>query len=197
MLSAGTITPCTSAWSFPILIGTKKNRKPRFCVEYRALNQVLKYYLWPLPKIEMISDDLEGATVFSTLDLISGYWQVPMVERCKEVTTFECRYGTFTVQVIPFGLMNAPSSFQRIIDLIFRNHPFFRVYLDDLVIFSADLKEHVGHLCDAFAKIAKYGLKLKVSKCSFAHYMIKLLGHVTMWTRSLCRGSLWTLTRLK
>ena len=178
MLSAGIITPSTSAWSFPVVIATKKDGKPRFCVDYRTLNQVMKPDRWPLPKIEVIFDDFEGANVFSTLDLFSGYWQVRMAAQCKEVTTFVCRYGTFKFEVMPFGLMNAPSIFQRMMDLIFRNCPFVRAYLDDVVVFSADLKEHIEHLCAVFATIAKHGLKLKVSKCSFAHSKIKLLGHV-------------------
>ena len=178
MLSAGIITPSTSAWSFPVVMATKKDGKPRFCVDYRTLNQVMKPDRWPLPKIEVIFDDFEGANVFSTLDLFSGYWQVRMAEQCKEVTTFVCRYGTFKFEVMPFGLMNAPSIFQRMMDLIFRNCPFVRVYLDDVVFFSADLKEHVEHLSAVFATSAKHGLKLKVSKCSFAHSKIKLLGHV-------------------
>ena len=178
MLSAGIITPSTSAWSFPVIIATKKDGKPRFCVDYRALNQVMKPDRWPLPKIEEILDDPEGANVFSTLDLFSGYWEDHMAEHCKEVTTFVCWYGTFKFEVMPFGLMNAPSTFQRMVDLIFRNYSFFRVYLDDVVVFSADLKEHVEHLGDIFSTIAKHGLRRKVSKCSFAHSKIKLLGHV-------------------
>ena len=174
MLSAGIITPPTSAWSFPVVIATKKDGKPRFCVDYRALNQVVKPDRLPLQKIEGIFDDLEGTNVFSTRDLFSGYWQVFMAEHCKEVTTFVCRYGTFKFEVMLFGLMNAPSVFRRRMDLIFRNCPFVRVYLDDMVVFSADLKEHVEHLCAVFATIARHGLKLNVSKCSFAHSKINL-----------------------
>ena len=136
MLEAGIITPATSAWSFPIVIVSKKDGKPRFCVDYRSLNQRMKPDRWPIPRIQEIFDDLEGSVVFSTLDLFSGYWQVRMANECKEFTTFVCRFGTFKFEVMPFGLMNAPSTFQRMMDVILAGLKFVRVYLDDVVVLS-------------------------------------------------------------
>ena len=89
---------------------------------------------WPLPKMEKIFDDLEGSKVFTTLDLFSGYWKVRMASWCKEQTTFVCRYGTFQFEVMPFGHMSSPSTFQRMLDGVFRDLPFVRVYLDDVVV---------------------------------------------------------------
>ena len=178
MLEAGIIKPYVSAWSFPVVIFQKKDGKPRFCVDYRTLNHKMKPDRWPIPKIEEIFDDLKGNTHFTTLDLFSGYWQVRLREECKEKTTFVCRYGTYQFEVMPFGLMNAPSTFQRMMDQVFRHLNFVRVYLDDVVIFSESLEKHLEHLRVAFATIAEAGLKIKVSKCAFAHSSVRLLGHI-------------------
>lgn len=95
MLWAGIITPASSAWSFPFFIATKKDGKPRFCVDYRALNLVMKADRWPLPKVQEIFDDLGDSSFFTTLDLFTGYWQVRMDDHCKEKTNFVCRFGNF------------------------------------------------------------------------------------------------------
>ena len=178
MLEAGIITPSVSAWSFPVVIATKKGGTYRFCVDYRTLNAKMKADKWPLPKIEEIFDDLQGSTYFSTLDLFSGYWQVRLSEPCKEKTTFVCRYGTYKFEVMPFGLMNAPSTFQRMMDDVFRNLEFVRVYLVDVIVFSPDLDSHLVRLRAVFNVLSHVGLKLKISKCSFAHSAVRLLGHI-------------------
>ena len=178
MLEAGIITPSISAWSFPIVIASKKDGKPRFCVDYRTLNRRMKADRWPLPKNEEIFDDLEGSSVFTTLDLFSGYWQVRMAENCKEKTNFVCCFGTFQFEVMPFGLMNAPSTFQRMMDQLFRELSFVSVYLDDVVVFSRTVKEYIEHLDEVFKLIAASSLKLKVAKYSFAQSQTRLLGHI-------------------
>ena len=178
MEEAGIIKPSVSAWSFPVVIVRKKGGKPRFCVDYRLLNSKMKPDKWPLRNIEEIFDDLEGSKVFSTLDLFSGYWQVRMGEECKEKTTFVCCYGTFQFEVMPFGLMNALSTFQRMMDYVFRDILFVRVYLDDVVVFSDSMSSHVEHMLQVFEAIAKSGLKLKIEKCAFAQSQTKLLRHV-------------------
>ena len=178
MLEAGIITPSVSAWSFPIVIASKKDGKPRFCVDYRTLNRRMKADRWPLLKIEEIFDDLEGSAIFTTLELFSGYWHVQMADKCKEMTTFVCRFGTFQFEVMPFGLMNAPSTFQRMMDQLFQGLSFARVYLDDVVVFSKSAEEHISHLLQVFKVIAMSGLKLKISKCSFAQSQTRLLGHI-------------------
>ena len=116
MLEAGIITPAVSAWCFPVVIASKKDGRPRFCVDYRALNKVMKADRWPLPKIEEMFDDLQGSKLFASLELFTGYCQVRLSEEGKEMTTFVCRFGTFQFEVMPFGLMNAPSTFQRMMD---------------------------------------------------------------------------------
>lgn len=178
MLEAGIVTPTSSAWSFPVVIASKKDGSSRFCVDYRVLNQRMKADRFPLPKIQEIFDELIGGKVFTTLDLFSGYWQIRLSEACKEKTTFVCRFGTFQFEVMPFGLMNAPSTFQRMMTAILSDLPFVRVYLDDVVIFSPDLEGHMGHIREVVARIAKHGLKLKIKKCEFARDEVELLGHI-------------------
>ena len=178
MLEAGIITPAVSAWYFSVVIASKKDGRPRFCVDYRALNKVMKADLWPLLKIEDIFDELQDSKDFTTLDLFTGYWQVCMSEECKEMTTFVCRFGTFQFEVMPFGMMNAPSTFQRMMDQLFCHKDFVRVYVDDVVVFSRSVEEHVKHLLEFFCVIADQGLKLKASKCSFAQSKVRLLGHI-------------------
>ena len=178
LLDAGIIVPASSAWSFPIVIASKKDGSLRFCVDYRSLNRVMKADRWPLPRIEEIFDDLRGSTVFTTLDLFTGYWQVKMSETCKEMTTFVTRYGTFQFEVMPFGLMNAPSTFQRMMDVVLKGLEFVRVYIDDIVVFSKSMDDHISHLTDVFARLSDHNLKVKLSKCHFAQPQVKLLGHV-------------------
>ena len=101
-----------------------------------------------------------------------------MAENCKEKTTFVCPFGTFQFEVMPFGLMNAPSTFQRMMDQLFRELSFVSVYLDDVVVFSRTVKEHISQLEEVFKVIAASGLKLKVAKCSVAQSQMRLHGHI-------------------
>lgn len=178
MLRAGIIRPISSAWSFPVVIATKKDGKPRFCVDYRLLNARMKGDRYPIPKPIEIFDDMKGAVVYTGFDFFTGYWQFLMTTFCQELTTFICRYGTFAFKVMPFGLMNAPSTFQRAMDMILKDLPFVRVYLDDIIIFSLNLRDHLRHIKIVLNRIMKYNLKLKISKCSFAQDEVDLLGHI-------------------
>ena len=132
----------------------------------------------PLAKIEEIFGDLEGSAYFISMDLFSGYWKIRMAQQCKEMTTFVCRYGKYKFEFMPFALMNAASTFQRMMDTIARGFPFVRVYLDDVVVFSNNVEAHLIHLQKVLDVINEAGLKLKLSKCSFAQAKIKLLGNV-------------------
>ena len=100
MLQAGIITPIESAWKSLIVLATKKDGSPRFCIEFRKLNAVMKSDKWPVPCVEEIFDDLRGSSVFSTLVLVQGYWKIKMDETCQEKTTFMCRFGTHQFEVM-------------------------------------------------------------------------------------------------
>lgn len=117
-----------------MVIRTKKDEKLRFFVDYRALNAKMKADCWSILMIEEIFDELGGAEYFSTFDLFTGYWQVLMCECCRKKTTFLTRYGTYEFFVMPFGLMNAPATVQRMMDEVLKRLYFFRVYLDDVAV---------------------------------------------------------------
>ena len=114
MQQTGVISCSNSAWSSPIVLVRKKDGEPRFCVDYRALNKCTKKRSYPLPRIDDSLDQLSCCRYFSTLDLKSGYWQIPMKEKDKEKTAFTCHWGLFHFNVMPFGLCNAPATFQHL-----------------------------------------------------------------------------------
>lgn len=179
LLDAGIIVPASSAWAFPVVIATKKDCSSRFCVDYRTLNRVMKSDRWPLPRIDEIFDDLHGCTLFTTLDLFSGYSvEVRMADACKEMTTFVTKYGTYQFEVIPFGLMNAPSTFQRMMDTVLQGLSFVRVFIDEVVVFSRSIEDHIIHVRTVFRRLEKCNLKVKLAKCFIAQQQILLLGHI-------------------
>ena len=123
MLRAGIIRPANSAWAFPVVIARKKDGSPRFCVDYRLLNLRIKPSRWPIPLIDEIFDELMGCYIFTTLDLFSGYWQIKMEEALKDITTFATRFGNFRFEVMPMGLINSPSTFQKMMDEVLKTSP--------------------------------------------------------------------------
>ena len=136
---------------------------------------------YSLPRIEHVLDQLLGSTIFTTLDLKAGYWQVEMVEECKPYTAFTCgSLGFYEYETMPFGATNAPATFQRLMDncLGDLNMNWCIVCLDDIIIFSQDAASHIERLEAVFKKLAKAGLKLKPSKCEFFKKRIKYLGHI-------------------
>lgn len=121
----------------------KKGGTAQFCVDYRELSRRMRKDKWPLPGIEEIFDDLRGNSWFTSLDLFSGYWQISMHRKDKHKITIVWRMGTFKLEVMPFRLMNAPSTFQRMMNTVFSEHEFVTAYLDDVIIFSNSLEDHL------------------------------------------------------
>lgn len=121
MLDNGLIRLSESPWTSPVVLVKKKNGKPRFCIDYRKLNNITKKDAYPLPRIDEMLDTLAGSKWFSTLDLASGYWQVQMHQEDREKTAFTTRYGIYEFNVMPFGLCNAPATFQRLMDRVYKN----------------------------------------------------------------------------
>lgn len=180
MLKDGIIRPSSSPWASPVTLVPKKDGTTRFCIDFRRLNAVTKKDKYPLPLIQDIFDQLSGASIFSTLDLKSGYWQIPVRPKDIEKTAFVCHVGQFEFLRLPFGLCNAPSAFQRLMNKVLAGllGKTCMVYLDDIVVFSKDPVEHGRHLAEVFDRLRKAGLTLKRSKCSFGRKEVELLGYL-------------------
>jgi hypothetical protein len=158
----------------------KKDSTTSFCVDYRRLNSLTKKDNYPLPRIDDTFDLLEGATIFSSLDLASGFWQVPLTDRAKEKTAFVCQEGLFKFDTMPFGLYNATSTFQRLMDVVLGNLRWkcVLVYVDDVNVYSKSFDQHLIDLQRIFHRLIQVGLKLKPSKCSIGMPKLVYLGHI-------------------
>ena len=180
MLAQGIIRHSVSPWASPVTLVPKKDSSTRFCIDYRKLNAVTVPDRYPIPLVQSILDDIGGSTVFTTLDLNSAYWQVPMDEESIPKTAFRCHRGLYEFLRLPFGLRNGPAAFQRIMDTVLGAliGSVCLVYLDDIVIYSANEIEHAQHIQLVFDRLRTAGLRLKSSKCQFGLKQIKLLGFI-------------------
>ncbi|KAF4735336.1 hypothetical protein FOZ63_025707, partial [Perkinsus olseni] len=175
----GIIQRSTSAYKFPCVYVPKKNGAVRMCIDYRRLNQVSVIDAYPIPRPDDVQEHLAGAKVFSTLDLRSGYWQMPVRASDRHKTAF-CPGPGFPLYEwtrMPFGLCNAPAGFQRLMDFIVGHLPFVRVYLDDILVFSKSVEEHLDHLRQVFDALRAAGLTLSGEKCSLGMSSVHYLGH--------------------
>lgn len=180
MQKSGFVQSSQSPYRSNILMVSKKDGSLRPCVDFRMLNAVTKKDVYPLPRIDETLECLGKAQFFTTLDLASGYWQVELEKSSQEKTAFATRKGLFEFSVMPFGLCNAPSTFQRLMDLVLSGFQwdFCVVYLDDIVIFSKTWEEHLNHIQEIFDRISGANLTLKMSKCQFGREQVPFLGHI-------------------
>nr|AAM01169.1 Putative retroelement [Oryza sativa Japonica Group] len=180
LLQKGYIRPSTSPWGAPVIFVEKKDHTQRMCVDYRALNEVTIKNKYPLPRIDDLFDQLKGATVFSKIDLRSGYHQLRIREEDIPKTAFTTRYGLFECTVMSFGLTNAPAFFMNLMNKVFMEYldKFVVVFIDDILIYSKTKEEHKEHLRLALEKLREHQLYAKFSKCEFWLSEVKFLGHV-------------------
>lgn len=180
LLDSQVIRESCSPYASPIVLVMKKGGGLRMCVDYRQLNARTRKDAYPLPRIEESLDALTGSKWFSTLDLASGYNQVAMADADRAKTAFCTPFGLFEFNRMPFGLCNAPGTFQRLMERMFGDQRFQSVllYLDDIVVFSSTVHQHLERLEEVFARLDQQGLKVKLSKCHFFQKQVKYLGHV-------------------
>ena len=180
MLASDIIRPSSSPWASPLVIVPKKDGTKRMCVDFRKLNNITVKNSYPLPDIADILSSLKNAKIFSCLDLRSGYWQIEVEEKDREKTAFVCHMGLFEFNVMPFGLCDAPPVFQDLMNKVLGKalNRFAFAYLDDIIVYSSSVEEHIEHLQYVFDRLREANLRCKPSKCEFAKTTISYLGHV-------------------
>lgn len=182
LLAEGVIVPSASPWASPVVLVEKKDPSdgPRFCIDFTQLNRVTKKDAYPIPLIRDIFDQLQGATVFSTIDLKSGFHQLPLHPVDQEKTAFVCHRGLFHWTRLPMGLCNASQLFQRAMEVVLKGliGNICMLYIDDIVVYSANKEEHVQHLQELFDRFRRYNLRLNPAKCVFGLRQVKLLGYI-------------------
>ena len=178
MLDYEVIQPSTSEWSSPLVLIWKCDGDIHWCIDFKAINAVTKKDAYPLPLIKQCLDSLTGVVFMSTLDMNSGYWQLPLAvaDRCK--TVFQTKDGLFEFLWMPFSLCNAPATFQRAIQLVFRGMTWKEVltYLDDINVLRTGFEDHLKNLCKVFECLQENNLKLKPRKCKFFQTEVPFLG---------------------
>ena len=180
MLSSNVIRPSNSPWASPVVMVRQKDGSLRFCVDFRQLNAATVKDAHPLPRIDDLLDALHGAKWFSTLDLKSGYWQVPITEQDKAKTAFRTSSGQlFEFNQVPFGLCNAPATFSCLMDRVLAGLHWETClfHLDDIIVFSSTWEEHLARLHEVFERLRHAKLKLGAAKCTFAAKEVSYLGH--------------------
>ena len=180
LLERGVIRPSQSDYASPIVLVRKKSGALRLCVDYRRLNAKTRKDAYPLPRIEESLDALGRAQYFSAIDLASAYNQVEVHPDDRHKTAFTTPMGLYEYNRMPFGLCNAPGTFQRLMQMIFREEllQILLVYLDDIIVYSDTIADHLKRLERVFQKLREHGLKIEAEKCQFFQSRVKYLGHV-------------------
>jgi hypothetical protein len=169
LLDKGYVRPSSSPWGCPGIFVIKKDHTLRLCVDYHPLNEVTIKNKYPLPRIDLLFDQLAGAKVFSKIDLRSGYHQIKIRPKDILKTAFTTRYGMYEYLVMSFGLTNAPAHFMYLMNYVFMLEldKFIVVFIDDILIYYKNKEEHVEHLRIVLSRLRERQLYAKFSKCEF------------------------------
>ena len=180
MLDSGIIEHSSSPWASPIVLVSKQDGSTRFCVEYCRLNAITKLDEFSLPCVDDSLDLLAGMKHFTTLDLATCYWQVGKEPEAKEKTVFMTHEGLYEFSVMPFGLCNAPATFQCLMEIALRGLARHKcvVYLDDVMVIGQIFEDHLDDLREMLERLRQAGLKLKPKKCHLVQSEVTYLGYV-------------------
>ncbi|KAK2895729.1 hypothetical protein Q8A73_015217 [Channa argus] len=176
LLDHGFAVPSNSPWSSPSLLVPKPDQTPRFCNDYRKVNAITKPDSFPLPRMDDCVDRVGSAKYVTKLDLLKGYWQVPLTPRASEISAFVTPDHFLQYTVMPFGLRNAPATFQRLMNTVLSGVNTCEVYLDDIVAYSATWSEHLKTLSEIFSRLRAASLTLNLAKCEFGKAVVTYLG---------------------
>jgi len=180
MLRHGIVEPSNSEWASPVCLVRKPDNSYRFCVDYRKLNAVTKKDAFPVPDQNDIFDSLQGASHFATIDLLQGYWEVPMTQRAKERAAFCTKRGLFQFTRLAYGLSNSPPTFCRLMSAVLSDllYQICVSYIDDIIVFGRSAEELLDRLRIVLQRLQAVGLKAKPSKCVLLKTQIRFLGHL-------------------
>ena len=180
LLDKGWIERVVSPWSSPCLLIPKKDGKTRFVQDYRKANASSEQDSYPLPRQDESLEALCGAKYFTTADLTSGYYQVPLSEDAKKISCFVTKSGTYGFRRMPMGLNNASGTFERLMETVMRGLQWeeLLIYMDDIIVFSSDESQHIGRLARMLSRLQQSGLKIKPSKTYLFQREVQYLGHV-------------------
>ena len=176
MIDMNIIEPSTAAYSSPVVLVKKSDGSTRVCVDYRRLNRITVFDPEPMPNVDGIFAKLAGDRFFSKFDLCKGFWQIPMREEDKDLTTFVCHKGLFRFRVMPFGLVNAPATFTRIMRRLVQEIESLDNYLDDVLVHNKVWEAHLNSLKAFFDRVRKANIALKPSKCTVGEFDVSFLG---------------------
>ena len=178
ILKHGIIEPSQSEWSSPCIFGLKKDRTYHFCTDFCKVNLVTKTDSYPILRVEDCIERIGNAKYISKLDLLKGYWQVPLTPRAKEISAFVTPEGFYQYKVMPFGMNNSPATFQHMINKITVNFEGCEAYIDDVVVFGNTWKQHFERMHQLFRRLRSAKLTVNLVKRDFGHAHVTYLGHV-------------------
>ena len=168
MLKMGVIEETNGEWASPIVLVKKADGSERFCVDYRKVNAITIKDSFPMPSVESKLNKLNGCKLFTLLDCTSGYWQIKLSERAKQISSFICHLGLFSFNVMPFGLCNAGATFQRTMEMLLKGVESSTAYIYDVLTHSKTFEEHMEHLRRLLVKLKESEVKVKTTKCKIA-----------------------------
>ena len=178
MLENDIIEESQSNWSSPCILVPKHDGGFRFCTDFRKVNDKTKSDSFPIPRIADCIDQIGNAKFVSTFDMLKGYWQVPLTQRAREISAFVTPSGLYQYKVMPFGMKNAPATFQRMVNKLVRNIDGCEGYIDDVVIFSDNWSDHIRQIERFFQIMREAKLTINLMKSEFGKATVKYLGHI-------------------